>query len=112
MIWAVAMLLALWVVELRRRLELVARAEHELRGPVAVVSLAAERMRGEQAGRHYAGALDAELERLRAGLADLAAARAGRRRRGRPRRRRPARAAARSANPARSRSSSASSALA
>lgn len=86
MIWGVAALLAFWVAELRRRLELVARAEHELRGPVAVVSLAAERMRREPAGRHYASALDAELERLRAGLADLAGARAGRRRRGRARR--------------------------
>jgi len=85
-IWGVAALLALWVVELRRRLELVARAEHEIRGPVGVVSLAAERMRREPAGSHYARALDAELKRLRAGLADLAAARAGRRRRGRARR--------------------------
>lgn len=76
--------LAWWVAELRRRLELVARAEHELRGPVAVVSLAAERMKREPAGRRYAQALDAELERLRAGLADLGAARAGRRRPGLP----------------------------
>ena len=75
-----------WIVELRRRLELVARAEHELRGPVAVVSLAAERMKREPAGRRYGQALDAELERLRAGLADLTAARGGRRRPGRARR--------------------------
>jgi signal transduction histidine kinase len=81
-----ALLFGIWVVELRRRLELVARAEHELRGPVAVISLAAERMRREPAGRRYAQAFDAELERLRAGLGDLAAARAGRRRHGRPRR--------------------------
>ena len=81
-----ALVLAACVIELRRRLGLVARAEHELRGPVAVVSLAAERMRREPAGRRYAVALDAELERLRAGLADLAAARAGRRRSRRPRR--------------------------
>lgn len=73
-----AFLLGLWVLELRRRLELVARAEHELRGPVTVVSLAAERM--------HARVLDAELERLRAGLADLAAARVGRRRLGQARR--------------------------
>jgi signal transduction histidine kinase len=79
-----ALVLALCVIELRRRLELVARAEHELRGPVAVVSLAVERMRREPAGRRYAVALDAELERLRAGLADLSAARAGRRRPPRP----------------------------
>ncbi|HEY1360526.1 MAG TPA: ATP-binding protein [Thermoleophilaceae bacterium] len=78
--------LACWIAELHRRLELVARAEHELRGPVAVVSLAAERMKREPAGRRHALALDAELERLRAGLADLTAARGGRRRLGRPRR--------------------------
>jgi signal transduction histidine kinase len=78
--------LGIWVVELRRRLELVARAEHELRGPVAVVSLAAERMSREPAGLRYARALDAELERLRAGLGDLAAARSGRHRPGRARR--------------------------
>jgi signal transduction histidine kinase len=76
--------LGVWVVELRRRLELVARAEHELRGPVSVVSLAAERMNREPAARRYGHALDAELERLRAGLADLAAAREGRRRPGLP----------------------------
>jgi signal transduction histidine kinase len=84
--WALGAVLGLWVCELRRRLELVARAEHELRGPVAVVSLAAERMRREPAGRRYAQALDTELERLRAGLGDLAAARSGRRRSGRARR--------------------------
>ncbi len=78
--------LVCWISELHRRLELVARAEHELRGPVSVVSLAAERMKREPAGRRYACALDAELERLRAGLADLSAARGGRRRAGRPRR--------------------------
>ena len=86
MIAVLAMALAVWVLEQRRRLELVSRAEHELRGPVAVVSLAAERMRREPAGRRYAHALDAELERLRAGLGDLAAARDGRRRPSRPRR--------------------------
>ena len=85
MSWLVGAALGLWVCELRRRLELVARAEHELRGPVAVVSLAAERMRREPAGRRYAQALDAELERLRAGLGDLAAARRGRRRAARAR---------------------------
>jgi signal transduction histidine kinase len=84
--WAVGAVLGVWVCELRRRLELVARAEHELRGPVAVVSLAVERMRREPAGRRYAQALDAELERLRAGLGDLGAARSGRRRAGRARR--------------------------
>ena len=86
MSWALAAVLGVWVLELRRRLELVARAEHELRGPVAVVSLAVERMRREPGGRRCARALDSELERLRAGLDDLAAARAGRRLLGRMRR--------------------------
>ena len=80
MSWLISLVLGIWVCELRRRLELVARAEHELRGPVAVVSLAAERMRREPAGRRYAQALETELERLRAGLGDLTAARSGRRR--------------------------------
>ena len=84
MSWLLSLVLGVWVCDLRRRLELVARAEHELRGPVAVVSLAAERMRREPAGRRYAQALDTELERLRAGLGDLAAARSGRRRPGLP----------------------------
>jgi signal transduction histidine kinase len=83
--WIFTVLCGVWVVELRRRLELVARAEHELRGPVAVVSLATERMQREPAGRRDAHALDTELERLRAGLADLTAARTGRRRHGLPR---------------------------
>jgi signal transduction histidine kinase len=59
---------------MRRRLELVARAEHELRGPVTVIGLAAERLgAGESAG------LDVELHRMRMALADLTAARRGRR---------------------------------
>lgn len=54
---------------LRRRLVLVARAEHELRGPLTTLVLAAE-----------SGAPCAtELARVRLGLADLAAARSGRR---------------------------------
>src|SRR4051794_41808229 len=74
--WGVALgLLAV----MRRRLELVARAEHELRGPVTVLGLAAERL-----GPREAAALDVELHRLRSGLADLAAARRGRRASARP----------------------------
>lgn len=65
--------------ELRRRLELVARAEHELRGPAAALSLACETIRREPAGRRHAAVLEAQLDRLRAGLADLEAARRGRR---------------------------------
>ena len=66
-------------LELRRRLELVARAEHELRGPAAALSLACETIWREPAGRRHAVLLEAQLERLRAGLADLEAARRGRR---------------------------------
>ena len=57
------------VVVLQRRLELVARAEHELRGPLTALVLAAQR--GLPPG--------AELARVRLGLEDLAAARSGRR---------------------------------
>jgi signal transduction histidine kinase len=69
--WGVAVAL---LVVLRRRMELVARAEHELRGPVTVIGFASARLRP-----HEAAALDVELHRLRSGLADLAAARRGRR---------------------------------
>src|SRR4051812_15801387 len=63
----------------RRRLELVARAEHELRGPLTAFSLALDAARGTHPGRRLAVVLDAELARARAGLADLSAARSGRR---------------------------------
>jgi signal transduction histidine kinase len=71
--------LAVVVVRLRLRLELVARAEHELRGPLTAFALALDAARGTPAGRHLGLVLDAELARARAGLADLAAARSGRR---------------------------------
>ena len=61
--------LALRVVVLQRRLELVARAEHELRGPLTALLMACER--GLPPG--------AELARVRLGLEDLTAARSGRR---------------------------------
>jgi signal transduction histidine kinase len=63
---------------LRARLEAVARAEHELRGPASVLCMACERLRRDPAAQGHAEALDAELARLRAGLADLTAARTGR----------------------------------
>ncbi|HEX2233795.1 MAG TPA: hypothetical protein VHG69_10575 [Thermoleophilaceae bacterium] len=69
------------VVVLRARLERVARAEHELRGPATVLCMACERLRQDPAAQGHAEALEAELARLRAGLADLTAARAGKRRR-------------------------------
>ena len=70
--------LVLRVCALRRRLELVARAEHEIRGPAAALLLALERMRREPAARRHARLLELELARVRAALADLAAAREGR----------------------------------
>src|SRR5438874_2035287 len=76
--WVVAGGLALVALRLRLRLELVARAEHELRGPLTAFSLALDAARGTVAGRRLAVVLDAELARARAGLADLAAARRGR----------------------------------
>jgi signal transduction histidine kinase len=78
--WALVLVLAVAVVRLRRRLELVARAEHELRGPLTAVALAAESARR---GREVD--LESELERARVALADLTAARRGRRARTRGR---------------------------
>src|SRR3954468_12938089 len=77
--WLVAGGLAVVAVRLRLRLERVARAEHELRGPLTAFGLALDAARGTPAGRRLAVVLDAELARARAGLADLAAARSGRR---------------------------------
>jgi signal transduction histidine kinase len=62
---------------LRRRLELMARAEHELRGPATALALACRRMRGDPHAAPYADVLEAQLERLSAGLDDLANARRG-----------------------------------
>ncbi len=75
--WAVAALLLVVVLRLRRRLELVARAEHELRGPLTAFGLVL--------ARSEAPALEAELERAKAALGDLTAARRGRRAATRPR---------------------------
>ena len=62
---------------LRRRLELVARAEHELRGPATALGLACQRIRRDPAAARHADVLEAQLDRLRAGLDDLRAARRG-----------------------------------
>ena len=70
-------LAALW--ELRRRLGLIARAEHELRGPATTLALACEQLRRDPGAAPHAEVLEAQLDRLRAGLADLGAARRGRR---------------------------------
>jgi signal transduction histidine kinase len=76
--WVAAISCAL---ALRRRLALVARAEHELRSPLAALSLAAEaaRRRPRPAARAdvLVAALDVQLARASAGLEDLAAARRG-----------------------------------
>lgn len=65
------------VALLRRRLRLVAQAEHELRGPVTVLSLTTERLRRDRGAEHHAFPLESELARLCQGLDDLAAARHG-----------------------------------
>jgi signal transduction histidine kinase len=77
--WACALALAVRVASCRRRAELVARAEHELRGPAAALLLAIERMQRDPRTRPAAQSLLLQIERLRVGLADLGAARAGRR---------------------------------
>jgi signal transduction histidine kinase len=72
--WACALVACWRVVVLGRRLELVACAEHELRGPLAALTLAA-------AGSSPlpAPVVEGQLERARLALADLTAARRGRR---------------------------------
>lgn len=75
--WIVAIALGVSVVRLRRRLELVARASHELRGPAAAIGLAVAGLRREPGGRRRTLALEGQLERMGAGLADLEAARSG-----------------------------------
>jgi two-component system sensor histidine kinase MtrB len=60
-------------------LELVARAEHELRGAATALALACEALRRDPAASAHASVIDAQLDRLRAGLEDLdTARRAGR----------------------------------
>jgi signal transduction histidine kinase len=110
--WALGAALGLSCLELRRRLELVARAEHELRGPLTAVVLGAEalaravrsatpaegrerrRLAPEEGGAgtpaavrepdQAVAALESEVGRLRLSLEDLRAARAGRRAAPRP----------------------------
>jgi two-component system, OmpR family, sensor histidine kinase BaeS len=74
--WLLALLASARVLVLMRRLELVAMAEHELRGPLAALSLAAQAC-ARRPSRRAATAIEAQLERARLGLADLAAARTG-----------------------------------
>ena len=81
--WPAALVVIVLLARARRRLELVAQAEHELRGPLAAIALGVEALgRGREAGRQRAAtsaSLEAQLDRVRAGLADLGAARRGRR---------------------------------
>ena len=77
--WLLAAALAAACLRLRRRLELVATAEHELRGPATAIGLATAAPRREPGGPRLALAFECELERMRVGLEDLAAARSGRR---------------------------------
>lgn len=57
--------------------ELIARAEHELRGAATALALACETLRRDPSARGHAAAIDAQLDRLRAGLEDLERGRAG-----------------------------------
>jgi signal transduction histidine kinase len=72
--WLCAIAAAWRVLALMRRLELVACAEHELRGPLAALTLAAARSRPLPAL-----VVEGQLERARIALADLTEARRGRR---------------------------------
>lgn len=69
-----ALFLAAATVRLHRRLERVARAEHEVRGPLAALALGVEQVRRGRSGAELAGLLEAQLDRCHAGLGDLAAA--------------------------------------
>ena len=69
--------LARRVIADHQRMQLIAEAEHELRGPLQVIALAAD----ADARRSAAACVDMrpEIERAQIALADLAAARSGRR---------------------------------
>ncbi len=82
--WALAAtgfaLALLGALELRRRRELVARACHELRGPLTAVRLSLATMeRRNEAPPERLATLDSELRRAGLALDDFAAARSGRR---------------------------------
>jgi C4-dicarboxylate-specific signal transduction histidine kinase len=70
--WGLGLALA---VTLRRRLALVADAEHELRGAAAAIGLAAERVSRTGATAAFSSLIRLQLDRMAAGLEDLAAAR-------------------------------------
>jgi signal transduction histidine kinase len=72
--WVVAAACAVAVVAMRRALERVADAEHELRGAITAFGIGVDRLGRSAAGRPLAGALESELLRARAALAELAGA--------------------------------------
>jgi signal transduction histidine kinase len=72
--WAAMLLLCAVHVRVRRRLVLVARASHELRGPLCAARLGLDTLAGEPA---RVAAIDLELRRAARALDDLAAARSG-----------------------------------
>jgi signal transduction histidine kinase len=74
--WAVTIVLAL---AMRRRLSLVADAEHELRGAAAAIGLAVDRVSRTGGTIGLSALVRLQLDRMAAGLEDLAAARAPRR---------------------------------
>lgn len=77
--WMSAALAVGLLVTLRRRLEATADAEHELRGPLAALSLALESSRlGRLSDAELRAAMDSQMDRALHGLAELAAARTGR----------------------------------
>jgi signal transduction histidine kinase len=65
--------------ELRRRLELVADVEHELRGPVMALTLVCERLRRRGGAEPSVAMIDSQLARLHVALDDLAEAQHGER---------------------------------
>jgi signal transduction histidine kinase len=70
--WSFAAVVA---VSMRRRLSLVADAEHELRGAAAAIGLAAERVARTGATIGFSSLVRLQLDRMAAALEDLAAAR-------------------------------------
>jgi C4-dicarboxylate-specific signal transduction histidine kinase len=70
--WSVALAL---VFSGRRRLALVLDAEHELRGAAAAIGLAAERLSRTGSTVAFSSLVRLQLDRMAAGLEDLAAAR-------------------------------------
>jgi signal transduction histidine kinase len=73
--WAVVVLLLMVV---RARLSHVADAEHELRGAVTAISLAADRMHRVGATRGFASLVALQLDRMEAAMLDLRRARSPR----------------------------------